>query len=107
MTDEVKCKSKLEYLHQTLGYFDYVNSTRNTTLSADYIREFMSTKYCDKYYDISSYRNELSNSIGAESMSRIEQFKETEDDIKRAGAVILLNKRDHNKILQKLYLQKN
>ncbi len=103
MTDKIKCESKLKHLLNSLGYFDYVGS--NMDISTDYIRNFMSTKYCDKYYDVSSYRTELLNSIGAESMSRIEQYKETTDDAIKAEKIILLNKKDHKKILwQKLRL---
>ncbi len=101
MVDEFKCKSKLKHLLSSLEYFNYGGS--NMDISSDYIREFMSTKYCDKYYNLSSYRTDLSNSLGTESMIRIEQYKETTDDAIKADKVILLNRKDHKKILKSLY----
>eukprot|EP00955_Chlamydomonas_euryale_P116883 366444-Chlamydomonas_euryale.AAC.4 len=82
MTEQEKCQSIFRNLLVARG------QVQNQS-SCAYVRELTCTERCDKFFDMSHIHKSYAELVGTPAMERIRDYKETEEDERRAEQAVI------------------
>lgn len=78
---EMRCRSVFRNLLKVRGLPE-------SALACQYIRELEQTARCDDFYDLEEVRQSYHTLVTEDSMQRIRDYAETEQDIRRAAQAV-------------------
>jgi hypothetical protein len=79
MTESERCQSIFRNL---------LAAAKDKSSACAYIRELAFTERCDKFYNLSDVRKSHAELVGEAAMERIVEYKETDEDKRRATQAV-------------------
>jgi len=64
------------------------------TNSTEFIKQLQQTQYCDQVKDLRELRNRVNESVGKDSLTRINQNKSTKSDVDKSTQTIITYNRE-------------